>query len=75
MPLARSIGRHLNDRVVSFYVAGPSGFDVEYGTGGRLIDDATWTVETYHSGSAWGHRPPSGGVLPMGAVHPSPTPR
>ena len=28
--------------MVSFCVRTPGGFDIEYGTDGRLVDDATW---------------------------------
>lgn len=55
----RTLGRHSNDRMVSFYAETPSGFDVEYGWGGRLIDDATWTVSEVAHGTLWGHRPPA----------------
>jgi 2,3-dihydroxybiphenyl 1,2-dioxygenase len=53
----RTLGRHSNDRMVSFYAETPSGFDVEVGWGGRLIDDATWTVAEVAHGTLWGHRP------------------
>jgi 2,3-dihydroxybiphenyl 1,2-dioxygenase len=53
----RTLGRHSNDRMISFYAETPSGFDVEYGWGGRLIDDATWTVTEVAHGTLWGHRP------------------
>jgi 2,3-dihydroxybiphenyl 1,2-dioxygenase len=53
----RTLGRHSNDRMVSFYAETPSGFDVEYGWDGRLIDDATWTVTEVAHGTLWGHRP------------------
>jgi 2,3-dihydroxybiphenyl 1,2-dioxygenase len=62
LPLVMSLGRHTNDLMTSFYVRTPSGFEIEYGTGGRLIDDATWTVEAYDAQSLWGHRPPPGGA-------------
>jgi hypothetical protein len=55
--IKRVLGRHSNDRMVSFYAQTPSGFDVEYGWGGRLIDDATWTVTEIEHGTLWGHRP------------------
>jgi 2,3-dihydroxybiphenyl 1,2-dioxygenase len=55
-PLATTIGRHSNDQMVSFYVMTPSGFEVEYGWGGRLIDDATWQVQRHDRGSLWGHK-------------------
>ena len=57
-----SLGRHTNDLMTSFYVRTPSGFEIEYGTGGRLIDDDTWKVGAYDAQSLWGHRPPPGGA-------------
>src|SRR3982074_973078 len=36
------LGRHINDEVTSFYSNSPSGFMVEYGWGGRVIDVETW---------------------------------
>jgi len=41
-PVSGTLGRHANDHMVSFYVRTPGGFDIEYGTDGRLVDDATW---------------------------------
>lgn len=55
VPLATSMGRHTNDHMVSFYLVSPSGFDIEYGWGGRTVDDATWKVQTHRSPSIWGH--------------------
>ena len=56
VPIAIDLGRHMNDRMVSFYLANPSGFALEYGWDGRTIDDATWQVEHYTSiDSLWGH--------------------
>lgn len=57
--VSRSIGRHSNDHMVSFYMESPSGFDIEYGWGARLVDDATWTVQQISTGSFWGHHPVS----------------
>ena len=51
-----SLGRHANDLMVSFYVRTPGGFDVEYGTDGRLVDDATWISRESTAVSLWGHR-------------------
>jgi hypothetical protein len=54
--VAVSLGRHPNDLVTSFYMRSPSGMLIEYGWGGREVDDATWqpqqmdTVESF-----WGH--------------------
>jgi extradiol dioxygenase len=56
VPLVRGLGRHTNDHMVSFYMHTPSGFEVEYGWGGRVVDDATWHVQQHTRGSIWGHR-------------------
>ena len=40
-----TLGRHINDEVTSFYSNSPSGFMVEYGWGGRVIDVDTWQTE------------------------------
>jgi 2,3-dihydroxybiphenyl 1,2-dioxygenase len=61
MSIGMHLGRHTNDRMLSFYVASPSGFQIEYGWGGQLIDDSTWRVQTHRAASIWGHRP--GGSL------------
>jgi 3,4-dihydroxy-9,10-secoandrosta-1,3,5(10)-triene-9,17-dione 4,5-dioxygenase len=55
-PVSASLGRHANDLMVSFYVRTPAGFDVEYGTDGRLVDDATWVSRETTAISLWGHR-------------------
>ena len=60
IPISMSLGMHTNDHMVSFYVKSPSGFDIEYGTGGREVDDATWTVAHYDQASFWGHRRSAG---------------
>lgn len=57
-PFEMTLGMHPNDHMFSFYVRTPSGFSVEYGWGGLLIDDETWEVQTLGQLSAWGHRPP-----------------
>ena len=54
--IAYTLGRHTNDYMVSFYAHTPSGFFVEYGWGGRVIDPATWQPhETFDGPSFWGH--------------------
>jgi extradiol dioxygenase len=62
IPLAMSLGRHTNDLMTSFYVRTPSGFEIEYGTGGRLVDDDTWQTRVHDAGSLWGHKAPPGGA-------------
>ena len=55
-PLSATLGRHTNDHMVSFYVQTPGGFDVEYGTAGRLVDASTWVATEITAVSYWGHR-------------------
>jgi 3,4-dihydroxy-9,10-secoandrosta-1,3,5(10)-triene-9,17-dione 4,5-dioxygenase len=55
-PLSATLGRHANDLMVSFYVRTPGGFDVEYGTDGLAVDDATWVSRETTAISLWGHR-------------------
>jgi 3,4-dihydroxy-9,10-secoandrosta-1,3,5(10)-triene-9,17-dione 4,5-dioxygenase len=54
-PLVTTLGKHSNDEMFSFYVRTPSGLEVEYGCGGRKIDDEAWSSTTYDSPSIWGH--------------------
>lgn len=57
-PFEMTLGMHPNDNMFSFYVVTPSGFSVEYGWGGLIIDEATWEVRTLDRLHSWGHRPP-----------------
>jgi hypothetical protein len=55
-PIGIDLGCHMDDRMISFYLATPSNFAVEYGWGARTIDDSVWRVEHYDSAdSVWGH--------------------
>ena len=62
-PLTVGLGRHWNDLMISFYMASPSGFQIEYGYGGLRIDPRQWT-EVQQGGrggaSLWGHVPVEG---------------
>lgn len=55
LTINRSLGKHPNDRMLSFYATTPSGFDFELGWGGAKVDDA-WPTAHYDHISAWGHR-------------------
>ncbi|MEA3077917.1 MAG: hypothetical protein QOF60_2825 [Actinomycetota bacterium] len=67
--LANGLGRHDNDRMFSFYVVSPAGFQVEVGHGARLVTDDWDGNRRYDRISIWGHQPvpkvrngqPSGG--------------
>jgi len=52
-----SLGRHPDDRGLSFYFKNPSRWLFEYAWQLRTIDPRNWTVEKYVMGSAngWGH--------------------
>lgn len=57
--IAYTLGRHTNDWMTSFYARSPSGFFVENGWGGRMIDPQTWEPhETTQGPSFWGHDRP-----------------
>ena len=53
-----TLGRHTNDHMLSFYMRTPSGFEIEYGWGGREVDDANWHLQKHQAPSIWGHRRP-----------------
>lgn len=54
--IAYTLGRHTNDFMTSFYVKSPSGFFVEKGWGGRIIDPDNWVAQETNTGpSFWGH--------------------
>ncbi|MGN6781674.1 MAG: iron-dependent extradiol dioxygenase HsaC [Marmoricola sp.] len=54
-PLSATLGRHMNDEMVSFYVKSPGGFDVEFGCEGLTVDDARWVARESTAVSYWGH--------------------
>ena len=54
--LSSTLGRHTNDKMVSFYVRTPGDWDVEFGTGGLRIDENHYTAEEITADSYWGHQ-------------------
>ncbi|MEV7389160.1 VOC family protein [Streptomyces sp. NPDC091215] len=62
-PLGLHLGEHSNDHMISFYVVTPSGFQIEYGWHGRVLDE-DWTVNHYAAISNWGHQFPDGRFFP-----------
>jgi len=55
--LHMAIGRHPNDRMLSFYATTPSEFNVEFGCEGiEIRDEDNWEVRTYDAISEWGHK-------------------
>ncbi len=55
-PLSATLGRHMNDEMVSFYVKSPGGFDIEFGTEGLQVDDSRWVARESTAVSYWGHQ-------------------
>lgn len=55
IPIVLELGHHPNDQTFSFYMRTPSGFGLELGYGGVIIDEATWEPKIYDVMSDWGH--------------------
>ncbi|MGH7905949.1 MAG: biphenyl-2,3-diol 1,2-dioxygenase [Candidatus Binataceae bacterium] len=51
IPIAVTLGKHSNDRMLSFYMLNPSGWLWEYGSGSR---PSTYQTE-YYTEDMWGH--------------------
>ena len=60
-PVSITLGRHSNDRMVSFYVRTPSGFDVEFGWDGWQVDWSNYVPTRSEIFSLWGHPEMKGG--------------
>ncbi|WP_280462378.1 VOC family protein [Nocardia carnea] len=62
IPMMQSLGKHTNDRMLSFYVYSPEGHATEIGWGGERIEGPEPTYRITE-GAVWGHRftpPPDG---------------
>lgn len=55
VPVSATLGQHVNDAMVSFYMQTPGGFDLEFGYDGMVIDRESWTVTAHAEVSEWGH--------------------
>lgn len=53
--VSSTLGRHTNDKMISFYVRAPGGWDIELGTDGYLVDETYYTAEEITADSYWGH--------------------
>jgi 3,4-dihydroxy-9,10-secoandrosta-1,3,5(10)-triene-9,17-dione 4,5-dioxygenase len=54
--LSSTLGRHTNDKMVSFYVRAPGDWDIEFGTAGMRVDETYYTAEEITADSYWGHQ-------------------
>ncbi|TGN65102.1 glyoxalase [Nocardioides eburneiflavus] len=73
LPISSSMGRHIGDRMLSFYARTPTGFDFEIGWDSIQVDDGSWSAQYFDSaegwvGEVWGHEYSHLGMNPT--VHP-----
>lgn len=54
--LSSTLGRHTNDKMISFYVRAPGDWDIEFGTDGMRVDETYYTAEEITADSYWGHQ-------------------
>ncbi|GFG80107.1 VOC family protein [Mycobacterium paragordonae] len=54
--VSSTLGRHTNDKMVSFYVRAPGDWDIEFGTDGMRVDENSYTAEEITADSYWGHQ-------------------
>lgn len=52
--LSSTLGRHTNDKMISFYVRTPGGWDLEFGCEGALVGP-DYVAEEMTADSYWGH--------------------
>ncbi|RVW00612.1 iron-dependent extradiol dioxygenase HsaC [Rhodococcus xishaensis] len=53
--MSATLGRHVNDLMLSFYMKTPGGFDVEFGCEGLEVEDDKWIARESTAVSLWGH--------------------
>ncbi|HEY9036324.1 MAG TPA: VOC family protein [Pseudomonadales bacterium] len=56
IPIVSTLGRHTNDRMLSFYMATPGGFAMEFGCEGLQMDWSDYTPTVSTLPSIWGHK-------------------
>ena len=55
VPMSATLGRHVNDKMLSFYIKSPGGFDIEFGCEGLRVEDDDWVARESTAVSLWGH--------------------
>ncbi|MFI5780083.1 iron-dependent extradiol dioxygenase HsaC [Nocardia sp. NPDC051570] len=53
--MSATLGRHINDKMLSFYMKTPGGFDIEFGCEGLEVEDDSWIARESTAVSLWGH--------------------
>ena len=56
IPVTSTLGRHTNDRMLSFYMTTPAGFAMEFGCEGLQMDWSDYTPTRSTLPSFWGHK-------------------
>jgi 3,4-dihydroxy-9,10-secoandrosta-1,3,5(10)-triene-9,17-dione 4,5-dioxygenase len=56
IPVVSTLGRHTNDRMLSFYMLTPGGFAMEFGCEGLQMDWEGYTPTVSALPSIWGHK-------------------
>jgi 3,4-dihydroxy-9,10-secoandrosta-1,3,5(10)-triene-9,17-dione 4,5-dioxygenase len=56
VPVVSTLGRHTNDRMLSFYMATPAGFAMEFGCEGLQMNWEGYTPTVSTLPSIWGHK-------------------
>jgi hypothetical protein len=56
VPIKMTLGRHTSDTLVSFYVRTPTGFELEYGAGGMIIEEDKFVALRPDKTEMWGHK-------------------
>jgi 3,4-dihydroxy-9,10-secoandrosta-1,3,5(10)-triene-9,17-dione 4,5-dioxygenase len=56
IPITATLGRHTNDRMLSFYMMTPGGFPIEFGCQGLKMDWSNYTPTKSTLPSIWGHK-------------------
>src|ERR1700741_1407738 len=55
VPMSATLGRHVNDLMLSFYMKTPGGFDVELGCEGRQVGGESWIAREWTAVALGGH--------------------
>lgn len=55
LPITTTLGRHMPDTLISFYMRTPTGFDIEFGAQGERLDD-DYVQITPATPEGWGHK-------------------
>ena len=55
VPMSATLGRHVNDKMLSFYMKTPGGFDIEFGCEGMQVEDEGWIARESTAVSLWGY--------------------